>query len=269
MNKVVTVVAVLAIIFLAGILIFGSGDQEENESAVGTVYIGVTDEAVDMESVSEVRMTAVSVEFFNQSNGWIEVTSNQDQFDLLTLNENNQTKLWAEVEVPEGIYNQVRMSISEIEVEDTEGTSSQALLPSKSVTLSGDVIVSRDSASSVVLDVQADQSLHTAENGTYVFAPVIVMESRTEVEANVDTEGILTINQGAVHSAVTTGVDLNGESRSDFSVNPNTIIETGTEGLIITNNQDDDEEEEDGEEEGIDIGVETELEVEAGENLEE
>ena len=238
MNKAVTIIAVIAIIFLAGIMIFNgdttSTDPQGGDAAAGagTVYIAVTDAAADMENVSEVTMTTNNVSMHSTTNGWVEASGGSKTYDLLALNASGESKLYAKTSVAADIYNKVRMNIDTIEVTTTDGETHDAILPASDVTINGSVEVRENATSSVNLDVQADQSLHTAEDGTYVFAPVVTMQSRVGAQVSVAAGNTVTIDGGTAVTKVTAGVDLTGKSGNGAQVGLSETIELTEDGTI-------------------------------------
>lgn len=237
MNKTVTIIAVLAIILLAGILFFSEPESEQAGENSGTVYVSVTDAAADMGNVSEVTMTTDSIELYTESDGWVTVSDNQQAFDLLALNESGESQLWAAADVEAGSYDRVRMGIESVTVTTTNGSSSDAILPSDEITLDGLVTVSGNATSSINLDVEADQSLHTADDGSYVFAPTVKMESRSNAHVSVDSNERVDIARGDVDTNVTVGVDLAGNSGIGVQVDPGEEIQVTKDGAIKLNIQ--------------------------------
>ncbi|MEX0930201.1 MAG: DUF4382 domain-containing protein [Candidatus Paceibacterota bacterium] len=232
MNKAITIIAVLAILFLAGILLFGS---EADDATSGTVYFSVTDVAADMGNVTEVTMTTRQVELHSQTEGWVTASSNSESFDLLALNASGENQLWAEARVAEGTYDRVRMTIDRVEVTTDDGETVEATLPSEQITIDGTVNSSVTATSSVLFDVLADQSLHTAADSSFVFAPVVVMESRSGADVTVNESNTVEIRGGSVDANVSVGVDLAGESRTNFTLDVDQAIELNTNGSINVN----------------------------------
>ncbi|MEX1027120.1 MAG: DUF4382 domain-containing protein [Candidatus Paceibacterota bacterium] len=233
MNKAITIIAVLAIVFLAGILLFG---PDADDATRGTVYFSVTDVAADMGNVSEVTMTTDRVELHSATEGWVTASTNSERFDLLALNASGENKLWAQANVAEGAYDQVRVTIDRIEVTTDDGETTEARLPSNQVTIDGAVSVNATATTSVLFDVKANQSLHLAADSSFVFAPVVEMESRSGAEVTVDANsGIVAISGGTIDANVTVGVDLAGESRVNFTLDADQAIEINTNGGININ----------------------------------
>ncbi|MEX0672923.1 MAG: DUF4382 domain-containing protein [Candidatus Paceibacterota bacterium] len=229
MNKAITIIAILAIVFLAGILLFGAGEEPK---ASGQVYFGITDAAADMGNISEITMTTERVELHSQTEGWMTASSEQESFNLLELNASGQNQLWAQADVNEGAYDRVRVTIASVEVTTEDGETTEATLPSNHVTLDGTVNVTTGATSSVLLDVEADRSIHVAADSSFVFAPVIQMETRSNSNVEVTSENMLTITGGSVDADVTFGVDLAGNSQANFSLDADQAIELNEDGSI-------------------------------------
>jgi hypothetical protein len=70
----------------------------------------------------------------------------------------------------------------------------------------------------LALDFLGDKSLHSTSNGEYVFAPVVVAESRSGGEVAVGDSDEVEVLGGVVDSTATVGVDLDGVSRTNFTL---------------------------------------------------
>lgn len=241
MNKGITILAILVIIVLAGILLYAGGDTQSGDRAStdgnGVVYFAVTDAAADMGNVTEVTMTTDNVELHSESTGWVAAEETEKSFNLLQLKASNSAQLWTAASVPAETYERVRLTIDDVRVTTQNGAESEAALPSRTVTVSGNVNVQANATSSATFDVLADQSLHTTTEGEYVFAPVVQMESRSGTKVSVNDDNVVTVEGGTVDSNITVGVDLSGNSvEGGAQVSPSetiTVTRDGSGGVSI------------------------------------
>ena len=234
MNKVITIIAVLAIVFLGGVLIFNSSPENDATTTgkTGAVLIAITDAAANMENISEITMSAQTVAVHSKTQGWVRVSEAEKQYNLLALNSADETKLYARADIPAGSYNKVRMAIGDVTVTTEDGSTHEVLTPNSEITVDGAVEVSADATSTVTVDIKGDQSLHTTTDGSFVFAPVIEMEARSGANVSVDNQNRVQISGGDVTTNVSVGLDLNGTSKTNFRVDPNATIEVTADGTL-------------------------------------
>lgn len=231
MNKTITTILVVAVLLIGGILALNTSRESENS---GTLFISVTDEAVDMETISEVSFEVDAVALRSSAEGqtWTEVSGGNESYNLLTLNETGQFKLYSQSNVAAGTYDEVRLTIGEVNVTTTDGTTSEAALPNDEMTFTGAVNISPDATSSVAFDVKADQSLHRTAEGEFVFAPVVEMTSQSNVAVNVDEENTVTTSGGTLEANVSVGMTVEGGSQANFVLDTSSGVEIEQGGTI-------------------------------------
>lgn len=234
MNKTITTIVVIAVLVVGGVLVFSSGDSGSQEDTTGTVYFSITDAAADMSTISEVEMNVDSVQLHSQSDGWVDAGDDDKSFRLLELDANGETKLYTKADVAARTYDQIRLVVDGVQVSESEnGTSSQeTTLPSDEITITGNVVVEENATSSVTLDVMADQSLHVTDEGEYVFAPVISVESRSNATVTVGENDTVTVTGGNVTTDIVVGADVDGTMKSNFKLDSSSGINIGSGGTI-------------------------------------
>ena len=181
----------------------------------GKVIFSVTDAAASMQNISSVQMTVGKVELYNETGGWITVSNETKQFDLLKLKTTGKFAFEATADVPTGTYNQIRMHVDKVIVVQS-GVAKQAKLPSAELKINGDVRVVSGATTSVKLDFLADKSLHVTGKGEFVFAPVIKLEIRSGANVKITSDGNVNIQGGTVDVDVNEGMDINGEMKENF-----------------------------------------------------
>lgn len=230
MNKIVIWVIVGIIVVVGGIYIFTlpTGDtseinsvsqDEQKNSAQGRVVFSITDAAVDMSTISEINMKVNSVDVHSSVSGWTTVSSTPRVFSLLMLNAQNKSELLADVDLKTGTYDQVRLMVDSIAVKTKAGVTKEAKLPSGELKINTLLVINADETSSVNFDFLADKSLHTTGNGSYIFAPVIKTESRSDADVSVGTDSSVKISGGKMDDSNTVGMDIDGSVKVNFQIN--------------------------------------------------
>lgn len=196
-----------------------SNDLDVVASRNGSLYVGVTDITTDIRNVSEIELQVEKVEVHMPGRGWVEIASDNQSFDLLRLKSMGHIVLYAKADVEAGTYDRVRITLGDAIVTQTDGNTFTATMPNRKMVINGNINVPSGGSTHVKLDFLADQSLHTTNNKQYVFSPVVEMESRSNVSVNVDDDRTLSTSGGAVDTTTRVGMDLDGMSRRDFSLN--------------------------------------------------
>jgi hypothetical protein len=176
--------------------------------AKGRVVMTVTDAAVNLGSVSSIKMTVDNIALHSDANGWIDVAAPKRTYDLVALKLSGNQALLADLSLLPARYDQMRLDISNVTVTDSNGTHN-AKLPSGRLRLNGEIVVLENKIATVSFDFIADESLHTA-NGKYIFAPVIQLESRTNGNAEITQDDKVYLSGGAVQTRSRVGMDTLG-----------------------------------------------------------
>lgn len=203
--------------------------MQKNTSG-GKVIISVTDAAASMQGVSSVQLTVDKIEMHSAAKGWVTISNDTKQFDLLALKARGALSVAVNATVAAGTYNQVRLHVPKVIVVKS-GVTTEAKLPSNTLEINGTFSVTENTTTSIKFDFIADESLHVTGDGKFIFAPVVKTESRTKANVSITADGLVTVGGGSVENAETAGMDLHGAMQENF------ILETkGT--LEINNNGD-------------------------------
>ncbi len=212
--KILSVMAVFAVLLLAGCAAEGNYQSSSSGSSGGTsqqsgraVYT-MTDAAADMGAVTSVKVTVDSVRARSEAGSWVDLSSSRQTYDLLQLKAEGKQAVMADAALWEGNYNEVRLGISKVVVTDSEGDH-EAKLPSNELKIKGEFTVKANSTAVAVFDFQADESLHTTGQGEYVMAPVVQLETRENAQVTVRGNEAI-ISGGSVRTRVKVGMDVNG-----------------------------------------------------------
>lgn len=167
---------------LALVLLFSAcdGGSARISGGSGELEVHLTDAPLDLATVSSVMVTidAVTVYGGMELDGTevppIELLTHPDTFDLLTLTD-GATMLLADGELPAGFYQRIRMGISAASLTFLDGTMVDLKIESNKVDVPIQFEVSADDLMELVLDFQADASVHVTETGDdrYILRPVV------------------------------------------------------------------------------------------------
>lgn len=239
MNKTLTWVVVGLLVVIGAIVVLtkkpsslDNGTNNDGAGAMGRVVFSVTDAAVNMETINEITMEVSKVEMHSSEKGWVTASTDSESFDLLALNASGTSEVLADVEVPEGMYDQVRLMIDGVVVETKAGAKKTAKLPSGELKIMATVVVDSENTASINLDFLADKSLHVTGNGQYIFAPVVNVESKSEALVNVGANGVVTITGGNVISENSVGMDLDGSVKANFQLDTKQKLRIGSDNKI-------------------------------------
>lgn len=207
-------------------------NENNNNQSVdsGTVYLSVTDAAVNMGSVSKVTMTVDKSYVHSQAQGWVQVSSNSQTFSLLELKSKNQAQLLGRADLAADTYDQIWFHVTAVKITES-GKEKTATLPSNDVKISAIIKVMPNANTVATIDVLADQSLYKTDKGEFVFAPSIKLETRNSADVTVDGSNMVTVAGGTVDSNIEAGMDVNGEVKVNFHLDLSTTLKMA-EGVI-------------------------------------
>lgn len=207
-NKVL-MIGLVAIFMLVVSCVPAQKMDQASAGKEGRAVFTITDAAANMSAVTSVMVTVEAVKVHSSTEGWVEVSSEPQTFDLLKLKAEGSQELLADVQLKEGTYQQLRLDISKVMVTDASGEH-EAKLPSGELKIVGDLEVKANSTSTATFDFIADESLHMTGNGEYILAPVVQLETREDAEVEVKADHKVEIKDGKVKTKVKVGMDADG-----------------------------------------------------------
>ena len=229
-NIVITIVIVIAVLGVGLYAYYMPSKTANNQSydptVQGKLVLGITDAAAQMGSISSVVVTVSSVDIHNETEGWINVSDQTKDYDLLVLKQSGMVSLLANTNVTAGTYDQVRLNISKVLVVEN-GTQKEAKLPSGELKIFGNIIVEADKTSTAVFDFIADESLHVTGDGKIIFMPVIKLQKHTQASVEVTANNEVKITGGNRQNDENFGMNENGEVKSNFKVEGDVNIDAG------------------------------------------
>lgn len=209
---VIVMVLILVVALAVGFYIY-SGRMSSSTSKAnmqqGRMVFAITDAAKDLNGVTNIYLTVNSVQAHSTTEGWVTVSSAEKTYDLIALRNSGELDLAADANVSVGMYDQVRLEVTKVEVVDANGTH-EAKLPSNELKIDTDLNISNNSTATAKFDFIADESLHMTGNGEYILAPVVQVETRENADVSETSDGKVRVDNGRVKLNDKFGMDENG-----------------------------------------------------------
>ncbi|MDO8522858.1 MAG: DUF4382 domain-containing protein [bacterium] len=232
------IIAILVVVVLGAALFFLPANkgatppaQAPVASAQGKVVLGISDAATALTGVTSIMMTVNKVEVQNATQEWVTVSSGTKQYDLLVLKQSGAIALLADINLPIGTYNQIRLTISKVEV-TANGKIQEAKLPSNTLKIVGRLVVEEGETATAVLDFKADKSLHATGNGKFILAPVVNLQTKSNASVEITSNNVLKIGGGKTEDDVNVGMDERGEIKNNFELDIDAKIEIDSNNII-------------------------------------
>ena len=232
-NKKGSAGIIVAIIVLIAVvaLIYFSYNSSISSSDKGRVVFGITDAAANMGSVSKIDITINEVAAHSQTEGWVTLSSTPKTYNLLELKASGDTAVLADVQVPEGNYEQLRLKSSKVVVTDASG-SHEAKLPSGELKIIGGMSVAPNTTATATFDFIADESLHVTGNGQYILAPVVQVETREDATVETKANSNIIVKSGDIKTNVKVGMDIEGNVGTNIRIDKNVDLSIGSDNKI-------------------------------------
>lgn len=147
----------------------------------GKVRVRMHDLPIEGFDVQQVLITILRVEIGSEERGWTVVNDTEQTHDLLTLVDNVSVVL-GEVELAAGEYDQIRLILSEENAVIADGVSQPLKVPSGQQTgikLDGPFTIGSGQIVEIVLDFDAQKSIHWNRGQGFMLKPVVQIESVT------------------------------------------------------------------------------------------
>ena len=222
-GSIFTLIFILLIAALISACSLQPQSQPSQSTQEGRAVFTMTDDAANMDEVTSIKITVNSIKVLNESESWITVSNEQQTYDLLKLKSSGTQVLLAEYNLTPGTYNQIRLSISQIVVTDASGDH-MAKLPSGELKIVGKLVINENSTSTVKFDFIVDESLHLTGNGTYIFAPVVKLETRQRANVDLRFRENVRISDGKIDDDRKEGMDIEGNFGEGYHINENSRL---------------------------------------------
>lgn len=214
----------------------------------GRAVMTIKDAATSLANVTSIMMTVDKIEVQNASQAWIMVSSASKIYDLVQLKQSGVSMLLADVHLAAGTYNQIRLQVSNVKV-TAGGKTTEAKLPSNTLKIAGKFTVVAGQVSTVSLDFIADKSLHVTGNGTYILAPVVRLQTKTDAVVEVKEDESVEEKSGKPETDEDFGMDEKGELKVNFELKEKLEVDDEdrilVSGNVVKSTDDEDEAEDD------------------------
>lgn len=162
---------------------FTGCESPTEESGTGTLSVLLTDAPFPVELVAEANVTIDSLSIREKGGGegdpFLTLSTAQQTFNLLDLR-NGVTEVLAELDIPIGIYNLVRLHISEANVVLHSGDTASLDIPSADKSglklfIRPDLHIGNNALSEILLDIDVSKSFVLKGQGQtdFTFKPVV------------------------------------------------------------------------------------------------
>jgi hypothetical protein len=199
--------------------------------AQGTAVFSISDMAPDMGSVTSIKITVDNVQIHSSAQGWVNVSTTTQTYDLIQLKNNGNSALLANVNLQPGFYDQVRLHVSSATVTNANGTS-DAKLPSGDIRFDANVNITSSSTTSLNFDFLANESIHVTGNNKYILAPVVHFQSRHDASVTIDSDNNVHVGGGEVEADTKVGMDVNGNVGVGMEIGSNSTLSIDARGNI-------------------------------------
>ena len=221
MNKYTFSIGVGALIVIILLFVGIRGFQQASANS-GTIVLSFSNSQELAEAISSATLHIDRIELWSDDRGWEKLEDQELSFNLGELQEHKQAVLALETRVPAYQYDRIRVGVSELTLETTEGTTTQAFLLTNLTSFDGAFVIRPKETTSIQLDLQADYSIRTTTNNDYVFIPVVKLESRSGTTITVDDKNFVTAEGGTIDINQTYGTDATGATRKNYRI-PNSV----------------------------------------------
>ena len=157
---------ILFVFFIALLLSGCSSD------GTGNFKLYLTDEPID--NAEEIWVTISEINVQKEDEGFITLWSVEKRYDLLQLRE--EEELIADVTLNEGKYTQIRLVVVSGSI-FIDGATHEMKVASSEVKIPFVFNVMEDGATKILLDFEADRSIHVVSAEQYILRPVIRVKS--------------------------------------------------------------------------------------------
>ncbi len=160
------------ILFSISMTLLLAGCSSDRE---GNFQIYLTDQAIDNAEAILVNISEISVQ--KEGEGFLTVWSGEQTYDLLKLR--NKEEQITDVTLEAGTYTQIRLIVDSGEIV-IAGQTYEMTVSSSEVKIPAGFQVMEGGATKLVLDFEADNSIHVVNPGHrdgYILRPVIIVKS--------------------------------------------------------------------------------------------
>lgn len=192
----------------------------------GRVIFALKDEFVSLDQIESILFTVKEMQVQNPGKGWVTVMTGPKVYDLVKIYKSGAMEFLSEAYLDPGTYNQLRMAVGKVMIiKKGSASPEEAKLPSEELKIPARLQIVKGENSSVEIDILSEKSLHAATDGTYIFMPVLRVETRSNVTSFQVRQNLVTIIGGAAVYDASFGVDENGNAKDNYRLSPAAKLE--------------------------------------------
>ena len=195
----------------------------KQSGAKGRLVFAIHSTGNPVDKLGAMLVPLESVLIHSTKDGWVTLLKSPQTFDLLFINRNRNPELVLDINVGEGQYDRLRIRFGEVVVlKGNIATPIKSISDEFNVPLNISVEKGRDSA--FTLKFSADKSIHKTVGGTYIFAPVFNLNSRSQISTIQESGSRVEFFGGKPEFSAMFGVDLNGNAKINYSIDPSFLL---------------------------------------------
>ncbi|MBI4980423.1 hypothetical protein HZC30_02585 [Candidatus Woesearchaeota archaeon] len=161
-----------------------------------------------------------TIEIHQKNGQWLTLTTKAMDFSLLKNPSGQQVMTYNKI--PVGEYDKIKIDLKGVKIV-TKDKVYDALIPNKELIINTTIVVNQNGKSSVELNLDLAGSLHPTEEGKIVFAPVMNIKSRKNIDADIldQNKKLIKVKSGTLLDDKKVGMDLDGKIKNDFVLDRN------------------------------------------------
>ena len=188
--------------------------------------------AINGQAVSAVTIKVTNISIHSATTGkWYSapVTTN-GTYNLVALS--NTSAFMSNAQLTAGTYDEIALTISNVTA-TVNGTTRSVFLPSGTLKVFGNFVLTNTTTNWVNIDFKVNQSLRSTGNGKLVLLPVIQTRLNQGAQVTVGGNGTVTVqNSGTVAEVVDSGMNVDGTMEDNFTVPMNENLTLGVNGTL-------------------------------------
>ncbi|TSC72542.1 MAG: hypothetical protein G01um101470_307 [Parcubacteria group bacterium Gr01-1014_70] len=192
----------------------GTAPKSTTQIEGARLVVAIKDDTVPLKDVSSILLSVTGISIHEPKKGWVVVSNELRTYDLLRLKQESRLELMFDINTQEGAYNQLRLTVGSVIVMKG-GVAYTAKLPSGIIHIPFSLPVKNKQTSAITLDFIADKSLHTTGANEFIFAPVLTVNTFSEIDTVQQMGTKIEIFGGYPRFAGSFGMDENGDIKSN------------------------------------------------------
>lgn len=215
--------------------IIGSGGAGSGGTRTASTLYTVSDAPAMMingQAVSAVTITVTNISIHSATTGkWYSAPiATNGTYNLVALS--NTSAFMSNAQLSSGAYDEIALTISNVTA-TVNGTTHGVFLPSGTLKVFGNFVLTNTTTNWVNIDFKVNQSLHSTGNGRLVLLPVIQTRLNQGAQVTVGGNGTVTVqNSGTVTAEVDSGMNVDGTMEDNFTIPMNENLTLGVNGTV-------------------------------------